>query len=129
MKTVLDDLIAKGAIIAPASVRVKKSIHWQSRGDDGTAVDVNFDVHIKRDMSAADFQFIFSAAHDEDYAMMARRVHRLVTLGENGDEKIPYEAAASMRVSLLIAICNAINEVEKEREIVEPPAKEGEEKN
>jgi len=124
----LDQLIARGAIIQPAMV--KKTVTWKHR-EDGELNEDTFDIHVKKDVSAADFQFIFSGQSDDEYALMPRRVHRLVTLGENGEEKIPYPAAASMRLSLLIALCTAINEVEEESELLHGAASEnaGEEKN
>lgn len=108
----LDQLIACGAIIQPSLL--KKTVTWKNRDDDGVMQEYTFDVHIKKEMSGADFEFIFSNRLDEDDVVMARRVHRLVTLGENGEEKIPYEAAASMKPGLLLSLCAAINEIEKE---------------
>jgi hypothetical protein len=106
----LNDLIAAGAFVRPGLV--KKSVEWKYRNDDGEVVTCNFDVHVKQDQSAADFEFIYARELDDD-VRMAKRVHRLVTLGETGEEKIPYDAALTMKPELLIVLCRAINEVEQ----------------
>lgn len=109
----LQSLLAAGAGIKQDLV--KKSITWEN-GDD----TIEFDVYVKRDSSAADVEFIHLARDlGEDSAVMARRVSRLVRLGNAGEEVIPYEDALLMRPSLLMRMCGAINEVQ------EPPKKKG----
>lgn len=99
----INDLVALGAT-ANSSV-VKKTISWKQKKEEHT-----FDVFIKKEMSAADFEFIYTNRKEDD-TIMARRVTRLIFLGEKGEESIPYETASSMRWDLLLAMCKAINEV------------------
>ncbi len=106
----LQGLIAAGALVRTGLV--VKNISWKYRNEAGEVVVCDFDIHIKQSMSAADFEFIYAKQFSED-VRMAKRVHRLVYLGEKGEETIPYDAAASMRPDLLMLMCNEINEVEK----------------
>lgn len=127
----LDSLIAAGAFVRPGLV--KKTVTWKYRDEDEKIVTCEFDIHIKKSMSAADFEYIYSPQSDDD-VRMAKRVNRLVFLGENGEEVIPYAAAESMKPSLLIVLINALNEVEQAQSVKEdkkdPDSAEGDsEKN
>lgn len=101
----LSDLIAHGALNTDGVTRRK--VKWQ---------EVEFDVLIKNEMSAADFEFIFAVGKrdgkvdESEEAHMARRVHRLARLGSDS-EVLPYEQAVRMKLSLLLAICDQINSV------------------
>ena len=96
----LEDLIKSGALISSsANEPVLKTVKWDGK---------EFDVKIKRDMSAADFEYVIKEIGDED-SRMARRVHRLVYLA--GGERIPYQTALQFKTSLLVALIGAINEV------------------
>lgn len=98
----LQQLIESGALLgSSAHDFVKKSVTWEGN---------TFDVFIKRDMSAADFEYVLKDVGDDD-SRMARRVHRFVSL-DNG-ERIPYETALQFKTGLLIALANAINSVQK----------------
>lgn len=105
----LKDLIAAGAIAKSGfDDAVTRSVTWEGN---------TFDVKIKRDISAADFEFIYAQAKDDEDSYSARRVHRFVMLTE--EERIPYETARQMKSSLLIAICSAINSVHDQKAIAE----------
>lgn len=119
----LQALLAAGAFVNNVEL-VRKNIKWEGVNEAKEKVINDFDIFIKPEQSAADFEFIH-VSNKIDSAIMARRVSRLVTLGEHGEETISYETALQFKPSLLMAMCLAINEVEKERAPVEP--KEGEE--
>lgn len=101
----LSDLIELGALNTDGVTR--RTVKWQ---------EVEFDVLIKNEMSAADFEFIFSVGKrdgsvaESEEAHMARRVHRLARIG-SGSEILPYDQAVRMKLSLLLAICDQINSV------------------
>lgn len=107
----LDQLIAAGAIL-PHSL-VKKTVTWKHRNQQRKLIVDSFDVYVKKEMSASDVEFIY---HNfaENEGIMARRVSRLIFLGEEGIERISYELAATMDPGLLIAFCDVLNAVAKE---------------
>lgn len=113
----LTDLIGKGALIDEGVT--KRSVEW-----DGNS----FDIYVKNEMSAADFEFIFGIgkkADDivEDDALFARQVHRLVRIGSKGEDAVPHETARRMKTSLLIALSTEIGKVQgKQAEEVDPKA-------
>lgn len=114
----LDTLIALGGVV-PHSI-TKKSITWKHRDvSTGEPVEHTFEVFIKRQMSAADAEFIHSSRGEDD-AFSARRVHRLVRILDPNDAEnpngasIPDDFSQNMDLGLLTTICRAINEVEKE---------------
>lgn len=103
----LQDLIKSGALIDEGVTQ--RSVTWEGH---------SFTVLVKNEMSAGDFEYIFGIGQrkekgidDNDEAHMARRVHRLVRIGEKGADLVPYDQAVRMKLSLLLAICAAINEV------------------
>lgn len=101
----LQDLIAAGALVQMGfDNAISKSVTWEGH---------TFDVKIKPDASAADFEFIYGTPKADEDSYSARRVHRYVLLP--GDERIPYETARKMKNSLLVAICNAINLVHADK--------------
>ena len=120
----LQKLIAAGAFIKGDYVR--KSVSWKHVDENQAEVVNEFDIFFKRELSAADFEFIYKARDDES-SIMVRRVSRLVRLGENGEEAIPYETADQFHTGLLLAFVTAINQVEKENTPKEK--QEGETKN
>lgn len=71
-----------------------------------------FDVIIKKEMSAADYEFIYFQmdATTSDKSILARRVHRMVQ--QEDGKAIPLAVTSRMKTSLLQAICGQINEVE-----------------
>lgn len=105
----LSELVGKGAFID--SGITGKSVSWTN--DEGSSVE--FEISIKNEISAADYEFIYLGFGAEDDAdsersLMARRVHKLTRIGD-GKETIPVEDAKRMKHSLLMAICKRINEV------------------
>lgn len=88
--------------------------------------EVSFNILAKREMTAADHEFIFLGAgrkrdeegkmiEDDHDAYVARRIHRMVRLDNEGvAEVIPYETAKHFKGSLLIAMAQALNSVEKQ---------------
>ncbi len=110
----LKDLIDKGAFIDTGVM--SRKVTWEGNA---------FDVLVKSEMSAADYEFIYLGLGDRakvdehDKSLMARRVHRLVRIGPAGEDAISYEDAARMKHSLLMALCVQINEVHR-------PPEEGE---
>lgn len=109
----LEDLIAAGAIIVNPDERVKKSVKWTGEVN-GKSAKLEFDIHVKREMSAADFEYMVVQSSEPDVVRMARRVSRMVTLGDQGEQSIPYDVAREMKPSLLIAFVEQINLVEKD---------------
>lgn len=79
---------------------VEKTIHWNGN---------TFEINVKKDLSPADFEFIYASEKKEDDSHMARRVSRCVIIG---GEPIGYDIAKSLKSSLLAAMCTAINEVQ-----------------
>lgn len=104
----LSDLVKAGAFIDEGVTT--KTVEW-----DGNT----FDVLVKNEMSASDFEFVYGvgvAKHevntaDESYA--ARRIHRFIRL-DGGKEAVSYEDAVRMKSGLVIVLTNAINEVHGE---------------
>lgn len=92
-----------------------ETVSWIKQ--DGSMVE--FDVFVKAEMSAADYEFIYLGIGDnkQEPSLMARRVHRLVRMA-NG-QSIPLEDAYRFKRELLGAICEAINRAE----VVEPTPK------
>ena len=106
----LQSLLAAGAFISGDYVR--KSVKWKHVDANQDEITNEFDVFVKREQSAADFEFIYRA-RDSDSSLMVRRVSRLIRLGDNGQEPIPYETADQFQTGLLLALVGAINEVEE----------------
>jgi len=102
------ELLEQGGLVAEG-VTARKVV-WNG---------AEFDVLVKNEMSAADFEFIFATGTrktgvpDSDEAHMARRVHRLTRLGSD-HAVVPYEQAVKMKLPLLLAICAVINSVHAE---------------
>lgn len=118
----LQSLIAAGAFIRGDYVR--KSVKWKHVDGNQEEITNEFDIFVKREQSAADFEFIYRARDDQS-SIMVRRVARLVRLGENGEEAIPYETADQFQTGLLLALISAVNEVEEENSPKKKPV-EGE---
>lgn len=98
----LSELLQKGASVDLGYE--DKIVTWQN-GDEA----VEFDVQVKREISAADFEFIHFGGGGEERSIMARRVHRLALME---GEAIPFEDAKRMKVSLLVAIAQVLPNVE-----------------
>lgn len=81
----------------------KRSVTWNKK---------TFDVIIKKEMSAADYEFIYFQMNgtETDKSILARRVHRMIR--QEDGKPIPLNVTSIMKTSLLQAICNQINEVE-----------------
>ncbi len=88
----------------------KKTVTWNKH---------QFDVLVKNEMSAADFEFLYNVgavnANGSDHAFAARRVHRLIRV-DGGAEVVTYDEALLMKPSLLVALCQVINEVQDKPE-------------
>lgn len=89
---------------------VEKTVTWDN-GDES----LEFTVFVKKEMSAADYEFIYLnmgnlRGQDDQDSLAARRVHRMIRM--EGYEPIPHETAKQMKQSLLLAICKVLNEVE-----------------
>ena len=98
----LDSLLKAGAFISEGVT--SRQVQWEGH---------TFDVLIKNEMSAADFEFIYGAGgkadiNPQDEAYSARRVHRFVLMADTR-ELIPYEKAVLLKPSLLLALCEQIN--------------------
>jgi len=127
----LQGLVALGAIVKQDFV--KKSVVWFAGDEDRKKTKHEFDIYVKRFASAADFEFIYANSKNAE-VQMARRVCRMVRLGDEAVEVIDYKTAAQMDPSLLLVFCKAINEVEEENKLVdeensEPNAEGDAEKN
>lgn len=104
----LAELVKAGAFIDDGVTT--KTVTWEGN---------TFDVLVKNEMSASDFEFVYGvgvAKHevdtaDESYA--ARRIHRFIRL-DGGTEPVSYEDAVRMKSSLVLALANVINEVHGE---------------
>lgn len=79
---------------------VEKTVTWNGN---------TFEVKIKKDLSPADFEFIYAHSNTGDDSHMARRVSRSVIIGE---EPVGYDIAKMFKPSLLAAVCTAINEAQ-----------------
>lgn len=79
---------------------VKKSCTWKEN---------TFDINIKKELSPADFEFIYASQKTDSDSHMARRVARSVFID---DLPIGYEVALTLKPSLLAAMVAAINEVQ-----------------
>src|SRR3546814_3555745 len=98
----------------------KTAVEWDCGEQDGQPVS-GFDIFVKREQSAADWEFITiqglaKTQGDGDHNIMARRVHRLVRLGDDGPEVIPFDVALAWKPEFLLSLCTAINRVQKAAE-------------
>lgn len=117
---------------------VEKSVKWTSDSGD----TYKFDVELKREQSAADFEFInygpqpqakrdaagklvkdksgnIEFIRDDEASINARRVSRMVRL--KGGESIPYDTVKHWKNSLILVLAGAQLDVENEapdREVV-----------
>ena len=97
--------------------------------------ELTFSVLAKREMTAADHEYIFLGTgrqrdaegkliEDDHDAFVARRIHRMVRLNNDGvAEVIPYETAKRFKGSLLIAMAQALNSIEKQPDVEESKKK------
>lgn len=78
---------------------------------------VKFKVKIKKEMSAADAEFIFGSKGEFDESFSARRIHRLVlfVVGESGDERPTVEQAQGFPMALINDLVSAIERVQMGR--------------
>lgn len=123
----LEDLIAVGSIDRSYQ---RVSVTWQKApADDGKDTEVvEFEVLAKREMSCADYEYIYLGTgrrYDdngqpldvESDGIMARRVHRMCKWPSDDpatpDKHIPEDTARSFKTSLLVAICSALASVEE----------------
>src|SRR3546814_12832016 len=91
----------------------KTAIAWDCGEQDGQPV-LGCDIFVRREQSAADWEFITiqglaKTQGDGDHNSMARRVHRLVRLGDDGTEVIPFDVALAWKPEFLLALCTAID--------------------
>lgn len=104
----LSELIKVGAFIDEGVT--SKTVKWDGH---------EFDVLVKNEMSASDFEFVYGVGvnkhevNDSDESYAARRIHRFIRL-DGGTEPVSYEDAVRMKSSLVIALAQAINEVHGE---------------
>jgi len=119
----LQDLLEQGGYVQTGYE--KRPVSWTN--DDGKAFA--FFVIVKKEMSAADSEFIAWALKetDDNASMLARRVHRLARFApdETGGEPeiIPLAVAVKMKPSLLAAIIKAIDGVVIPQETTEQAEK------
>lgn len=107
----LKNLLAAGVIVQ--TELLKRTVVWKHTDENNKKIETEFDVHIKKEASAADVEFIyFNRANTE--GTICRRVSRMVFLGENGCDVLPHEQVCEMQWKLVLALNEAINKVEKE---------------
>jgi hypothetical protein len=118
----LENVLAAGATTDPTFV--KQPVEWKTKDAQGDSVVHNFDVFIRKEMTAADFDFIYSKKSDnEDENVRAcKQIHRFVRMGD-GSEVIPFQKALTFKVSLIVALLDAITAVQAPPK---PESKEGE---
>lgn len=122
----LEDLIAVGRI-NDGYKRV--TVAWKKTPalDGVDAEIIEFEVLAKREMSSADYEYIYlgtgrqydqqgQALDVENDGIMARRVHRMCKWPSDDpkvpDKHIPEDTARSFKPGLLIAICEALSDAE-----------------
>jgi hypothetical protein len=79
---------------------VEKTVKWNGH---------TFEIFVKKDLSPADFEFIYASEKGADDSHMARRVARCIFIA---GEPIGYENAKALKSSLIAVMCGAINEVQ-----------------
>lgn len=108
----LQDLISAGALSGSTfNDVVKKSVEWEGK---------TFDVFIKREMSAADFEALIRNVDGEE-SVMARKVSLFVALKDG--ERIPFETAMLFKPSLLLKLASAIGDVHDKTDQAETAGK------
>lgn len=108
----LADLLETGVIDDGVT---KRSVTWNGK---------TFDIFVKNEMSASDFEFVFGVGEKEgEHAYSAKQVSRFVRIGPNGEDVIPYETALRMKTSLLLAIVAQINDVHGKLTVETPDPK------
>lgn len=113
----LEELVKQGSV---QDGYEQVPVEWTN--DEGE--QVAFDIYVKREMSAADYEYIYLGSgrridpengqfiDDGSDSFMARRVHRLVRVGD-GTEVIPEGTARKFKHTLLMAMASAITKVER----------------
>lgn len=106
----LKDLQAKGAFVKVPPIA--KEITWRHK-DDATGEEMvdTFIVHIRR-MSVGWMERVFAKdKKGRDRSTVAATLAEAVTLGETGQQKIPYDLAFDMNLGLAETMMNAFREV------------------
>jgi len=103
--TTLDDLRSFGGIVSDEPV--KHPIRF-SIGDE------EIEAHIfVRQLSIGDQERIFKAADNKDQSRAAAMISELVTLGEDGKQRIPFQDAYKLHPNLAGAMVAAIKQVNR----------------
>lgn len=105
----LTELKAMGAVVDLAPVR--KSVEWTHKDEHGEERTVTFDVFITR----LSFGMIdrLSKVNSADRSSNAELIAASVRLGEDAEERMPYDIAFSLHPSLALELVRAIGEVNK----------------
>lgn len=99
----LKDLKAMGAFVPEKPL--KKEIRFKLDGDEEFVATV----HVKK-VGIGDYESLF-LGDKEERSRTAKAISEIVTLGDDGKEKIGFEDAYKLHPSLAGAMLNAINEV------------------
>ena len=99
----LKELKALGAFVPDKPI--KKQIRFKLDGDDEFVASI----HVKK-VGIGDYESLFLSDREER-SRTAKAISELVTLGEDGKEKISFEDAYKLHPSLAGAMLSAINEV------------------
>lgn len=103
MAFTLNDLNSAGAFVATAPV--KRTITFTL--DDGE--ERSGDIHVKR-LSIGDHEKLFLGAPDKE-SRTALLISEVITLGEDGTEKISFQQAYQLHPSIAGAMIQQFNEV------------------
>ena len=105
MALTLNDLNSSGAFVSAAPV--KRSITFTL--DDGE--QRSGDIHVKR-LSIGDHEKLFLGAPDKE-SRTALLISEVITLGDDGRERISFEKAYQLHPSIAGAMIQQFNEVNK----------------
>lgn len=101
----IEKLKAMGGILP--SAMVPKEINWVTA--DGE--EVSFTVFVRR-LSYGESVAVFKdVSRDEEINQAAWKIAACVRLGENGEQKLTYDEAMALDLTLGVAMCKACNEV------------------
>lgn len=109
----LKDLISKATVSADSLV--KRTVVWEHYNDEGKETTDTFDVFMVRDVSfAASDRIYLGDPNSPDSSRHARLISERIRLGEEGTERLSFEAAGSLKQSLGWALAKAISDFDKE---------------
>lgn len=109
----LSDLRKRGAIVDRAPV--PKEVIWTRIDADGVEQSDTFTIHVKKH-SFGDLERLFTAdPSDAQRSVMANAISESIFLGEGGVERISYQDAYQLEMSLAQVFLKALNEVNGRR--------------